>query len=459
MKIEKLIKDNQGGVVLFLGRVTNFTPQELSNFLEEQGMRYADKYEGQDVAFLVLSSMLSPIEEQLSYDLYDAKIADVTLGSFEQYYTIHIKPNTLLMSLKLSNDQERLKRLLDNSAFEDEVYLKLFKLYDWQGEGIHDNNENRDVTISFVKRFYKPDGFRDPAMIYAPTTVMNIAQDSRDSAVLDAILTMPNHEIKVSRRDTHRPRSLREFVAINEVISQDSIKKILSFRDDKATDFLALNPSLLSIHQEQIFDNSTEQTKLMLAHNDALSDNLFEKLLDSTDEVVKTLLSYQRLDSSRWDTVLSKNIDSEIVAYVGDNATVAEIIDSLFALDNQKLDFRLASNSVTSAIYLEKLYEKYSDSLAIDLCKNPNLPTLMIEMFYAKRDGDIVAVLATNPSTPKKILSELCQREDRELNKLLATNSSVDLYYLQQFQLDPSLIMILAKNETYGNHILNNLGI
>jgi len=67
--------------------------------------------------------------------------------------------------------------------------------------------------------------------------------------------------------------------------------------------------------------------------------------------------------------------------------------------------------------------------------------------------------LAINISTPQNILDELCEQNDRELNKLLASNSSVSLSYLQQFQLDPTLMMILAKNETYGKNILNNLGI
>ena len=107
MKIEEIIKNNQGGTVLFLGRVTNFTPEELSNFLEAQGMEYADKYIGQEVALTVLSTMMTPLEEETSYELYDMKIPELRLAQFEEFYTTHIKPNTLMMSMKLSNDQER----------------------------------------------------------------------------------------------------------------------------------------------------------------------------------------------------------------------------------------------------------------------------------------------------------------------------------------------------------------
>ena len=179
MKIAEIIKNSQGGTVLFLGRVTNFTPEELENFLESQGMSYADKYRGQPIALTILSTMLTPLEDEFSYELYDAKVPEVRLAQFEEYYTQHIKPNTLMMSLKLSNDQERLKRLLKNSSFSDELFLKLFKMYDWGSDGVYENDDNRDATITFVDRFFKPDGFRDPAMVYSPITLSNIARDTK----------------------------------------------------------------------------------------------------------------------------------------------------------------------------------------------------------------------------------------------------------------------------------------
>jgi hypothetical protein len=233
MKIEEIIKNRQGGTVLFLGRVTNFTPEELSNFLEAQGMTYADKYVGQEIAVTVLSTMLTPLEEETSYELYDMKIPELRLAQFEEFYTTHIKPNTLMMSMKLSNDQERLKRLLKNSAFADEVYLKLFKMYDWGSDGVYDTDENRDVTISFVDRFYRPDGFRDPAMVYSPITLSNIARDAKTSDIIDAMLTMPNHEIKQSRKEDLRPKNLREIVALNPNIAHENIRYLLSFNDDR----------------------------------------------------------------------------------------------------------------------------------------------------------------------------------------------------------------------------------
>ena len=457
--MKNIFEKNRGGIVLFLGRVTNFTEIELTNFLEDQGVNYANRYNGEDIALVVLSSMLTPIEEQLSYDLYDIAVPDISLAKFEEYFTTHIKPNSLIMSLKLSNDQDRLKRLLKNEAFSDEVYLKLFKLYNWGSDGIHESDNNRDITISFVKRFYRPDGFRDPAMIYAPTTVINIAQESSNSDVLDAILSMPNHNIKTSRREERRPKNLREVVAFNEAISQEGIKRLLAFNSKDINYFLASNSALNETQQQYIFDKANGDIKMMLAHNSNLSDTLFDKLLDEDIDIVKTLLSFQTIDSKRLDIVLSKDIDNSLVSFMGDNQTILDIIEPLLELDNQELDFKLATNSCIDDIYLQRLYKKYNNFISIEICKNPNISNEMATNFYKTQNIEIVKALAINISTPQNILDELCEQNDRELNKLLASNSSVSLSYLQQFQLDPTLMMILAKNETYGKNILNNLGI
>jgi len=458
--MKNIFKNSRGKRVLFLGRVTNFTDLELQKFLEDEGMKYANKYNNErDIALVVLSSMLTPREEQISYDLYDMGIPDISLEKFEEYLTKNIKPNSLIMSLKLSNNQERLKRLLQNEAFDDKTYLKLFKLYDWNQEGLYDNDNNRDVTISFVKRFYKPDGFRDPAMIYAPTTVMNIAQETKEPEVLDAILTMPNHTIKVSKREHKRAKNLRELVALNENISQETIKRLLSFDNSDIDYFLASNSSLNKREQEHIYKKADLETKLMLAHNNNLEDSLFEKLLkDSQKEVVKTLLSLAPLSEDRIKLILSQNLDNTTLSYLGYNPSISKYIKK-FLNSNREFDFKVASNSSIDSKYLEKLYETYGDNISIEIAKNKNITKEMANRFYQTKNQEIIKALASNPATPIEILDEMCELNDRELNKLLSSNPSVRLYYLQQFQLDPTLLAILAKNPTYGENVLNNLGL
>jgi len=454
--MEKIISENPGGGILFLGRVTHFTPQELQRFVVQQGMQYIEQYAGEDVTLLVLSSILTPVEEELSYTLYEAGVPDVTLEYFERYYSQHIKAETLFMSLKLSNDQERLKRLLGNEAFPDTLYLKLVQMVDWGEEGIHENDANRDVTISFVKRFFRPEGFRDPAMVYAPTTMMIIAKDTEDPQVLEAILTMPNHEIKISRYEQKKPKNLREMVAFNPHLSAGSIQKLLSWHSADIDYFLASNTAVGEVQLQQIYVRADRQTKVMMTQHAALPDRLFARLVQEEDEaIVQSLLTFGYFDTQRLETVW----ESPHLAYIGANRHIAAHLERLMALEDPALDSLLASNPAVPSSSLEVLYARHGRDIAARLATHPGISRETAEMLYALEDPAVTEALAANPATPKAILDALCVREERELNRHLAANPSVDIAWIRQFQLDTSLIRILAENKTYGAHILRGLGL
>ncbi len=448
MKIEEIIENNQNGIVLFLGRVTNFNTQELKNFLESQGMNYSNKYGGEKIAMTVLSTMVTPLEEEYSYELYDMGVPEVRLAQFEEFYTKHIKPNTLMMSLKLSNDQERLKRLLKNSSFSDEVYLKLFKMYNWGADGVYENDDNRDATITFVERFYRPDGFRDPAMVYSPITLSNIARDAKTSDILDAMLTMPNHEIKQSRKEDLRPKNLREIIALNPNISNENIRYLLSFNDDRINSFLACNSSIGVEAQSVIFDGSNDIAKRMLTQNDSLSDDIFNKLLKEGGEIVSSLLTFQKITSSRLESILKENFSDEILSFLGENQLIDEVSLELIAI-NRTLDYRLSSNKKIDKSLLDKIYNIYGDEFIVPLSSNPNISKKLLNRFYQSEDREVILNIASNRATPKEILTELCQRDEHDINCRLAVNPSVELEYLQQFALNTELIMVMSQNETY----------
>ena len=448
MNIEEIIANNQGSTVLFLGRISNFTEEELTNFLEAQGMKYANKYTGQEIALSVLSTMMTPLEDDISYTLYDDKVPEARLEEFEAYYTKHIKPNTLMMSLKLSNDQERLKRQLKNESFSDEVYLKLFKMYDWGGDGVYDNNDNRDVTITFVKRFYNPDGFRDPAMVYSPITLSNIARDANTPEIINAMLSMPNHEIKKSRKEDMRPKNLREILALNEHISHEDIRYLLSFNNERINTFLASNSAITFKEQEHILAIANEDTKLMLTQNDSLDDKIFKKLLLDNETIVKSLLTFQRITKERLESILKANLSDNILTHLGENQSIEEVAEDLLFI-NKSLDYKLASNIQLKSDLLEELYKRYGNELIVPLSSNPNLSKERLKEFYELNSKEVILNLASNPTTPKEILKELCEKNEYELNRALAINSSVELFYLEVFALDSELIQLMTKNETY----------
>jgi len=450
--IEAAFINAQGKKVLFLGRLKNFTEDEVKIFLKQYELEFSDTLD-EDVAVVIESTMMSPPEEEVSYDVYKQKIPTFRLDVFEKLYAEKITPNSLLMALKLSNDQERLIRLLKNEAFEKSLYLKLFKLYDWKGEGVHDSDENRDVTTTFVKRFYNPDSFMDPAMIYSAITLTSIIADSEDAEVLDAILTMPEYEIKVSRSEVKKPKTLKELVALNPHASAETLKQLSNFKDQTIDYFLVQNDMLAKELQEKIYARASEDIMIMLAQNENLSEELFEKLLAHSGDIAQNLLVYQKMSKERYE----KAKNSPEAEVIGENEEIAEILEELLKSDNVMLQRRLASNTTVGSESLEKIYAGFGEKVIADLCSNPNLSTIMIEEFV--KLGKYDETLAANPSTPTEILIGYFNQEDKALNLALASNEALPLAYLQQLQLDTTLMNTLANNKTFTKNILNNLGI
>ena len=321
-------------------------------------------------------------------------------------------------------------------------------MYDWGKDGVYDNNENRDVTITFTERFYHPDGFRDPAMIYSPITLSSVARDAKSSAILDAMLSMPNHEIKQSRKEDLRPKNLREIVAFNPNISHESIRYLLSFNDERIKSFLACNSAINVDAQILIFQNANQITKLMLTQNDNLDDTIFVELLKSNEEIIHSLLTFQKLTSSRLKAILKANLNKELLVFMGENQQIKEVMLELIGL-HKSLDHKLAANHQLNQKALTALYEQYGDEFMNPLSSNPNLDPKLLELFYAKGDERVLVNIASNSSTPQAILDALAEKNIHTFNRALALNPATKLSYLEQFALDYELMMLMKKNSTY----------
>ena len=449
--IEEAFKRAKGKSVLFLGRLKNFTEDEVKVFLNQYEVAFVTKLD-EDVALVVESTMMSPPQEEVSYIVYKQKLPIFRLDEFEALYAQNVTPDSLLMALKLSNDQHRISRLLKNEAFDKTLYLRLFKLYDWQGEGVHESDENRDVTTTFVKRFYNPEQFMDPAMVYSPITLMTIVAECEDAEVLEAMLHMPHYEIKVSKSE-RRPKTLKEMIAITPYANEETLKQLSRFRNLEIDYFLAQNDALPHALQESIYARASYDTKKMLTQNGNLSDTLFDALLQEDEEIVSYLFSFATIDEERLEKVKGHTHFS----LLGDGEGIEAVLSSLLEIDDESLQYNLAENPLLKSAQLEKIYAKYGDKVIEALCANPNTPAIMIETF--SKLGRYDTRIAANPNTPTEILIAYFNQEDDGLNRALASNPSMPIEYLQQFQLDNTLMSTLSNNKTFTEKILNNLGI
>ena len=448
--IKELLNTSNNTTILFLGKFTRLNQKELKKFVEKKGFKFATEYKEDNIAFVVLSSLLNPYEEELSYTLYDKNIPEVKLEEFESYYISTLKPNSLLMSLKLSNNQDRLISFLKSKALSYELYLKLLKLYNWNNEGLFDSDLNRDVTLSFIERFFKKENYYNHTDIaHSPTTILDIALNSTNSDVLEALLTMPNLTINLRGQEPWKPKDLKEFVATNKHINSHTKKYLLSLNNKRIFRIIALNSALNANEQEFIYEKLDSGGKINLSINKNLDNKIFKRLLKEDIEVVQTLLLSQKISEDKLSL-----IEPKYLPILCQNPNIKNIKNKLL-FKSKELDYIIASNSVLDGNETKMLYKKYGLDIALPLSQNPNTPSSLLEEFYKLNDFKITKAIASNPNTPEYIIDELFNKNSNELNLYLAKNPNLKSEYIEYFKLEPRLLLLMSQVQDVKNKIIN----
>ena len=437
----------KGKAILFLGRYMTLSTEEIKLFLEKFDIRYTNSLDD-DIAMAVESTILSPHEEELATEAYKKGIHLYNTDQFDQLYAKALNSDSLLMSLKLSNNQERLARLLHNRYLDDTLFIKLFAMYDWGNEGMFDNAENMKIATLFAKRFFVKDRF-DAATYHSPISVFEVALISDNPHLLDVMFDLPEIEVKQSRSGPKKPTKLKEAIAANPHTDTKTLIKLIRRNDPGIDYFLALNPATPHDMQERIYERADDATKEALSKNENLSPALFEKLTG-----FDTLWEYQPIDTTR-----IKLTDTPPPS-IGENENLTpEVINTLITQNDTATLENLAMNPTLTTEQIEKIYALQNPALYPAIAANPNTPEPILRELFSKNDHDIERYMALNTTAPKDILDALFAKDDYEINCSLALNESLPLEYLQQLQIDHRLLNYLKNNKTFTENILHNLGI
>ncbi len=452
------LKRAKGKEICFLGKFDTFSKEEIERLLEKFDIKYSDEV-SENSAIIIEGKVLSAVDEERSYEAYKRGALVFGYKDFEKFYSENINPDSLLMSLKLSNNQDRILRLLKNESIADRLFLKVLRLYDWKEEGLMESDENRAVTSSFIKRFYKKERVYDPTVIYSPSSLYHIILSSDDPEVLESLLYFPDFRFTLSRKNRENPKTLFEALAANAAINFETQKRLYMKNSEEIDRFLALNEEVDRKLLNKLYERGSKIVRRNLAANNSIDESLFEKLLSEDREIVEVLLEFQRIDNERLNKIRQKNLEDEIFASLGKNENLSkDILRELIKIENLDLLRNIASNRSVSADILDALYRK-SEDVDIALASNPNSSIELLKKLFKREDRDIDIALAANISSPKEILDALYERGDLEINKALATNESVEEDRLREFMLDSSLKPYLVKNRTFTESILRNLGI
>ena len=440
--LPELLESSQDKKFLFLGREGLFTQDEIARFLKKHHITMT-KYLEEDVVATIEPLNLNPVEEDISNDAYDRKIPSFSLDEFEKHLSNGINDDELLMAIKLTNDQERVFRLLGNENISEELFVKLLMMYQWNEED-EDNNQDRDTIMYTLKRYIdiKPN---EADLHYSYLTLRRLATETTNPKLLLSLIGFQNFEFLIRGKEKV---TLRETIARNEYLDKEVITKLVSIREKKVNVALACNPVVELSLLQTLLAKEDEKINEALATNKNIDDEIFKTLLTKEDKVVQLLLLSQKINTERLGFVDAQALESELFATIGANEHLdIEVVDTLITRENETLLCNLAQNRTLSVEQLEAIYAKGLRSTVACLAVNPATPVALLEKFYeAYEDDDIRRALAHNPSTPEPLLRGLFELDDLEVQRSMASNASIPLDILDILKVDTRLQNELAEN-------------
>jgi hypothetical protein len=440
--LAELLEASTDKKILFLGREGLFTQDEIARFFKKYNITMT-KYLEEGVVATIEPLNLNPIEEDISNDAYDKQIPSYSLVAFEKLLSKGINDDELLMAIKLTNNQERVFRLLGNEHISERLFIKLLMMYEWHNEEDDDRND-RDTIMYTLKRYIdiKPN---EADLHYSYLTLRRLGTEATNPKLLLALIGFYNFMFLVRGKERV---SLRETIARNDYIDEEVISKLLNLRDKKVAVALASNTAVKLPLLQTLLNKENEHINEALATNTNIDNGLFAKLLKKEDTAIQLLLWSQPIDNVRLEIIDAQSLESKIFATIGANEYLDQaVIEQLIDRDNEILISHLAANHTLSVVQLEKIYNKdIKDSFQF-LASNPASSVEMLEMLYITYDEkEIHLALAVNKSTPERILRELFAKDEFEIHRCMASNASIPLDLLDILKVDTRLQNELSEN-------------
>ncbi len=410
------LQNLQNKTILLFGKSRAFSMDEFASQMKFHKVGVVSSY-SDDVALVVEGKMMTPYEQNASsalYEEYGSALEFVGIDVFEREVARYIDANTLLMSLKLSRNKERLKSFLQNSMIDDALFFKLLKMYAWGGEDFFENDDNRDVSAAIILRFYK-DIERNHNVQYATSGFIHLLAQTDNKELIHAIL-----ELEPLQKTNSANTKIKTLIAMRHDCDEAMQIALYGSGDASVLEALCKNENLSKTLLEKFLKEP--EFAPLLAHHAKVDDTLFEKLL-----AIAPLL-------------LAKN-----------ETLTLEMQERLVALDASDVHLALASNEKIALAVVEKLLSFGSLELQQAVYKNSATPAEILQEAYKESVNH--AAIASNPNTPQEILEAVANSGDIEVLKALAQNKSTPVELLYQLQLDSRLARTVKENPAFGRYI------
>ncbi|MFZ2889534.1 hypothetical protein [Sulfuricurvum sp.] len=390
--------------ILLLGKTRALNSDEFDTLLKLHKITRVCSY-SEDVALIIEGRMMNPYEQSESARLYEeSNTPIIELAPFEEWLCRSIEPNRLLMSLKLSRNQERLVNFLQNPYITDELFFKLLKLYDWRCEGLFDNDTNRDVTASIIGRFYA-DLDRNHNVQYAMSGLAHLIERYGNRELIAAIAELSPIANEIKNPKDRSLNGVLDAIALHPDTQESILRLLLQERAALMAhrEPLALERELLGLNRDDVNE--------ILAQNHSLSPHGITQLESDYPHLIASKIL---LNEDRFGWLL----ESYAVNLAANPSLTPTMQEKLFALGEDTVLKALASNSATEAKILDRLFE--SGQFSAFLALNPSLSSDKLELLASDGDAEVLSALSSNTSTPIETLYQLSL--DRRFERAVKTN-------------------------------------
>ena len=380
------LKELQNKSILLFGKSRSFSYDEFLSQMKFHKIRVVREFD-ENVALMVDGRMMSPYEQNLSDELYEKKAApSVSIDILEKELVEKIDKDTLLMSLKLSHDRERLKSFIQNRMIDDELFFRLLKMYSWGDEDFFENDDNRDISAAFILRFYE-NIERNHNVQFATTGFIHLVSQTKNSQLLKEISTLKPLQF--------HPK-IKAAIAMSIYCDEDMQNRFFKSKDEKILEALSFNKNLSVLLVNEFLED--ENLGSNVARSVKLSDELFELL----KRYATSLALNESLTTDMQERLLMLN-DKDINYALALNDNLDEkMIHTLLALKIDEIELAIYENSATPVEILNTAYQDEKNHMA--LAKNESTPTEIL--YQLQLDSRYERAVKTNAGFGKHIETE-----------------------------------------------------
>jgi len=380
------LKELEERSILLFGKPRAFSPQEFESQMKFHKIRVVKEF-SDEVLLIVDGRMMTPYEQNESDRLYEEKKAEsISIDDLEKELAKSIDEDTLLMSLKLSHDRERLKSFIQNTMIQDELFFRLLKMYSWSDEDFFENDDNRDVSAAFILRFYE-NIERNHNVQFATTGFIHLVSQTKSTQLLREISTLKPLQF--------HPK-IKAAIAMSIYCDADMQNRFFKTRDEKILEALSLNKKLnITLVKEFLKDENLGSN---VARSVELDDELFELL-----KIYSTSLALNESMTFKMQEKLLALDEKDINYALALNDNLDEkIIHALLGLKRDEIELAIFENSSTPVEILNRAYQDEKNHMA--LAKNESTP---VEILYQLQlDARYERAVKTNAGFGKHIQTE-----------------------------------------------------